>query len=193
MFALKEVAPVKSKSAFWTNDIKVARAIRKGDKKIDLNVIKIGLEDALAKEDQLLKVQASLRDGSTSGDGRAYGRKDRTFNRVKKNVQGRYSDFNFGLSTAPAFTGGSSAFGDKDFVVDPAVENAIQDIVDPDPPVFDTHSRMASAEDMVEMLGLDDEGQMVDDIPEIVREDDELEKFNNDTGTGWFSWKLHTY
>jgi hypothetical protein len=52
MFAVKEVAPSQSKSAFWENDIKVARAIKKGNKKIDLNVIRAGLEDALSKQER---------------------------------------------------------------------------------------------------------------------------------------------
>jgi hypothetical protein len=51
MFTIKEVAPSRSKSAFWQNDIKVARAIRKGNKKIDMDVIKAGLQDALQKEE----------------------------------------------------------------------------------------------------------------------------------------------
>jgi hypothetical protein len=51
MFTIKEVAPSRSKSAFWQNDIKVARAIKKGNRKIDIGVIKAGLQDAIQKEE----------------------------------------------------------------------------------------------------------------------------------------------
>jgi hypothetical protein len=49
MFAIKEVAPSKTKSAFWARDIKVARAIQKGSKEVDLDVLKAGLQDAIEK------------------------------------------------------------------------------------------------------------------------------------------------
>ena len=55
MFQVKEVAPIKSKSAFWANDIKVARAIKTGDKEIDVDVIKAGLQNAIEKEERLRK------------------------------------------------------------------------------------------------------------------------------------------
>jgi hypothetical protein len=46
------VAPSENKSAFWARDIKVARAIKKrGSKKpVDLETIKIGLQDALERK-----------------------------------------------------------------------------------------------------------------------------------------------
>lgn len=50
MFRIKEVAPTRSKSAFWSRDIKVARAIQKGSKDVNLDVIKAGLQDAIKKE-----------------------------------------------------------------------------------------------------------------------------------------------
>eukprot|EP00980_Cylindrotheca_fusiformis_P009844 scaffold2177_cov115-Cylindrotheca_fusiformis.AAC.9 len=54
MFAIKEVAPSESKSAFWSRDIKVARATQKrhGRKKsqVDLDAIKEGLQEALARK-----------------------------------------------------------------------------------------------------------------------------------------------
>jgi hypothetical protein len=50
MFRIKEVAPTRSKSAFWSRDIKVARAIQKGSKEVNLEVIKAGLQDAIQKE-----------------------------------------------------------------------------------------------------------------------------------------------
>ena len=50
MFQIKEVAPAKSKSAFWSRDIKVARAIQKGSQGVDLEVIKEGLQDVIKKE-----------------------------------------------------------------------------------------------------------------------------------------------
>ena len=53
MFTIKEVAPSRSKSAFWENDIKTARAIKKGNKKIDVNVIRAGLQDALSKQERV--------------------------------------------------------------------------------------------------------------------------------------------
>jgi hypothetical protein len=64
MFTIKEVAPSRSKSAFWQNDIKVARAIKKGNRKIDIDVIKAGLQDAIQKEE--LARQATG-EGRTSG------------------------------------------------------------------------------------------------------------------------------
>jgi hypothetical protein len=51
MFTIKEVAPSRSKSAFWEQDIKTARALKKGNKKIDMNVIMAGLQDAIEKEE----------------------------------------------------------------------------------------------------------------------------------------------
>ena len=196
MFWLKEVAPTKSKSAFWSNDIKVARAIKKGNKKIDLDVIKLGLEDALAKEDQILKSQQPPSDGSTSGDPQADIRKKKTLRRVKKKIQGTYTNFNFGMNSAPAFTAGSSGLGNEDLVIDPTVENAIHDIVDPDlPPIFETSSRMASVEDLVEILGLDGEsGRKMDSVREVgeeeIPEEDGVTDING-AKTGWFSWRLH--
>lgn len=50
MFKIKEVAPSKTKSAFWAKDIKTARAVQRGKKDVDLDVIKTGIEDALEKE-----------------------------------------------------------------------------------------------------------------------------------------------
>lgn len=50
MFQIKEVAPARAKSAFWSRDIKVARAIQKGSKDVDLEVIKEGLQEAIKKE-----------------------------------------------------------------------------------------------------------------------------------------------
>ena len=50
MFHIEEVAPTKSKSAFWSRDIKVARAIQKGSKGVNLDMIKAGLQDAIMKE-----------------------------------------------------------------------------------------------------------------------------------------------
>jgi Domain of unknown function (DUF389) len=48
MFALKEVAPTKSISAFWCRDIKIARAVRKGGKKpVDMAVVKEGIKKVL--------------------------------------------------------------------------------------------------------------------------------------------------
>jgi hypothetical protein len=47
------VAPSKSKSAFWSHDIKVARAIQKGgtkDTDVDMETIKAGLQDALEQK-----------------------------------------------------------------------------------------------------------------------------------------------
>ena len=53
MFAIKEVAPTKTKSAFWARDIKVARAQKQDSKKsVDVEVIRKGLSDALEKERQ---------------------------------------------------------------------------------------------------------------------------------------------
>ena len=46
----QEVAPSKTKSAFWASDIKKARAIQKGDIEVDLDVLKAGLQDALERE-----------------------------------------------------------------------------------------------------------------------------------------------
>ena len=53
MFAVKEVAPSKEKSTFWTRDIKTARARQKdGDANnhVDMEVMKAGLQDALEKK-----------------------------------------------------------------------------------------------------------------------------------------------
>ena len=51
MFAIKEVEPSKhdtqSTSAFWSRDIKVARAIQKGNKSVDMDVIKEGIQKEL--------------------------------------------------------------------------------------------------------------------------------------------------
>jgi hypothetical protein len=47
MFAIKEVAPSKSTSAFWSRDIKVARAIKRGNKNVDMDVIKEGIQNEL--------------------------------------------------------------------------------------------------------------------------------------------------
>jgi len=53
MFAIKEVAPTKAKSAFWSRDIKVARAQKQDSKnEVDVEVIRKGLSDALEKERQ---------------------------------------------------------------------------------------------------------------------------------------------
>ena len=196
LFWLKEVVPTKSKSTFWTNDIQVARAIKKGNKKIDLDVIKIGLEDALAKEDQILKSQKPPSDSPTSGDRQAHIRKKNTLQRMKKKIQGDHVNFNFGMNTAPAFAAGASGLVNDDLVVDPTVENAIHDIIDPDPsPMFDTSSRMASVEDLVEILGLDgDSIRKMDSIREVAGDEvpeEEGATINNEAKTGWFSWRLH--
>ena len=53
MFAVKEVAPSKEKSTFWTRDIKTARARQKDGKAnnhVDMEVMKAGLQDALEKK-----------------------------------------------------------------------------------------------------------------------------------------------
>jgi hypothetical protein len=53
MFAIKEVAPTKAKSAFWARDIKMARAQKQDSKKgVDVEVIRKGLSGALEKERQ---------------------------------------------------------------------------------------------------------------------------------------------
>jgi hypothetical protein len=197
MFALKEVAPVKSKSAFWTNDIKVARAIKKGDKKIDLDVIKMGLEDALAKEDQMLRGQETPQNDDVVENQKKQ-QKNKTLKQLKKAIRKNYTNFNFGLTTAPAFTAGSSGPGEEIFVADPAVENAIHDIVDPEPPSFETSSHMVSVEDLhrvsVEdisaLLGLADRHH-VNEVYESgrSRDDDEEEGTGGATGFGLFSWR----
>lgn len=51
MFTIKEVAPSKAKGAFWEQDIKTARALKKGNKKINMDVIRVGLQDAIQKEE----------------------------------------------------------------------------------------------------------------------------------------------
>ncbi len=51
MFYIKEVAPARSKTAFWSGDIKMARAVQKGSKSgVNLVAIKSGLQDAIEKE-----------------------------------------------------------------------------------------------------------------------------------------------
>lgn len=53
MFTIKEVAPSEKKSAFWSRDIKTARAIRKNgvkDPEVDLDTLKAGLQDALERK-----------------------------------------------------------------------------------------------------------------------------------------------
>jgi hypothetical protein len=71
MFSIKEVAPYRSKSAFWQNDIKVARAIKKGNRKIDMGVIKAGLQDAIQKEElaRQAKVQKEELARQAKGEG----------------------------------------------------------------------------------------------------------------------------
>lgn len=61
MFQIKEVAPTKSKSAFWSRDIKVARAIQKGSQDVNLDVIKAGLQDVIKKERKEKKVGGAPR------------------------------------------------------------------------------------------------------------------------------------
>lgn len=57
MFKIKEVAPTKAKSAFWSRDIKIARNVNKGggskSKKVDTEVIREGLKEALKREQQM--------------------------------------------------------------------------------------------------------------------------------------------
>ncbi len=51
MFNIKEVAPARSKSAFWSQDIKVARAVQNGSKSsMNLEAVKSGLQYAITKE-----------------------------------------------------------------------------------------------------------------------------------------------
>ncbi len=51
MFNIKEVAPTRSKSAFWSQDIKVARAVQNGSKSsMNLEAVKSGLQYAITKE-----------------------------------------------------------------------------------------------------------------------------------------------
>jgi len=58
MFYIKEVAPTRSKTAFWSQDIKVARAVQKGSKSsMNLEAIKSGLQDAILKERKESKMQ----------------------------------------------------------------------------------------------------------------------------------------
>jgi uncharacterized hydrophobic protein (TIGR00271 family) len=54
MFMVKEVAPTKTKSAFWQRDIKLARTQKKnqGSNDVDLESIRTGLKHALEKEDK---------------------------------------------------------------------------------------------------------------------------------------------
>ncbi len=52
-WCLQEVAPSQKKSAFWSRDIKTARAIRKEgvkDPEVDLDTLKAGLQDALERK-----------------------------------------------------------------------------------------------------------------------------------------------
>jgi len=58
MFYVKEVAPARSKSAFWSRDIKMARAIQKGSRTgINLAAIKSGLQDSIEKEREAIRQQ----------------------------------------------------------------------------------------------------------------------------------------
>lgn len=62
MFYVKEVAPTRSKTAFWSQDIKVARAVQKGSKSsMNLEAIKSGLQDAIMKERHETKLQKKPR------------------------------------------------------------------------------------------------------------------------------------
>lgn len=61
MFYIKEVAPSKSKGAFWSRDIKLARAVQKGSKTgINLAEIKSSLQDTIKKERQEIQQQKPM-------------------------------------------------------------------------------------------------------------------------------------
>mmetsp|Transcript_98589 Transcript_98589/g.283278 ORF Transcript_98589/g.283278 Transcript_98589/m.283278 type:complete len:179 (-) Transcript_98589:149-685(-) len=62
MFYIKEVAPTRAKSAFWSRDIKIARAIQNGSKTgLNLAAIKSGLQDSIEKERKEIRRQKKNR------------------------------------------------------------------------------------------------------------------------------------
>jgi len=68
MFEIKEVAPTKQKSAFWAKDIKEAREFNKGNKPVNVNVLRKGLAAALRKKSdkpvENVKIQPPKREPS---------------------------------------------------------------------------------------------------------------------------------
>lgn len=71
MFMVKEVAPTKSKSAFWSRDIKLARTQKtnQGTKDVDLELIRTGLKDALDKEEKKSSLSMRKRQMMTKNNG----------------------------------------------------------------------------------------------------------------------------
>lgn len=185
MFTIKEVAPSKSKSAFWTNDIKMARAIKKGNKKIDLEVLKVGLQDAIAKEERFMKGEKV--DGVSAV--RQQRRNSQMMERMEKTVNKNYTNFNFGMESAPAFTASGSGTGRRSFVADPVVDAALNDIMDPEPPSDesdDDKPRTFSAADMANLLGLDENG---DEVFSSVRGANADEEAGGGGFASFFRWK----
>jgi hypothetical protein len=100
MFAIKEVAPSKSKSAFWARDIKVARAIQKGSQEVNLDVIKAGLQDALERDRRARTGGGAANNGAPDGGTSITSRFMRRRNQRQASIKGG-SNFTFNLATNP--------------------------------------------------------------------------------------------
>ena len=167
MFQVKEVAPIKSKSAFWANDIKVARAIKTGNKDIDMDVIKVGLQDAIEKEDKIRRRRRGTGRGSGSINGGVAGSEnedvtplphdsdDRVknsnnklrFQRLRKNAHSaKATNVNWNMSSGPSI---------DEYAME---ETLLEDIITGPSPLVDSE-RYIGLEDMAALLGFDDDDE----------------------------------
>jgi hypothetical protein len=157
MFAIKEVAPSKSKSAFWARDIKVARAIQKGSQEVNLDVIKAGLQDALER-DRRAKTEGTANGGAPDGAASIASRFMRRRNQRQASSKGA-SNFSFNLATNPV-----------DDVI-PIVDTQKIGLVGSTPLTDDL--RYVGLEDMAALLGFDED------------EEEEAPAQNSGWGFGW--------
>lgn len=179
MFQVKEVAPIKSKSAFWANDIKVARAIKTGNKDIDMDVIKAGLQDAIEKEDKIRRRRRGTDRGSggihvgVAGsendyvtplprvfDDRVKNSNKLRFRRLRKNApSAKATNVNWNMSSGPSI---------DEYAME---ETLLEDVITGPSPLVD-QERYIGLEHMASLLGFDD------DDDEECEEQDEEERQN---------------
>ncbi|KAG7371726.1 protein of unknown function DUF389 containing protein [Nitzschia inconspicua] len=149
MFTIKEVAPSRSKSAFWEQDIKTARALKKGNKKIDMDVIKVGLQDAIEKE-ELAKQQRMMQRRMTL---RRRHHPHRTSSRSSQ--MPRFN--NFSVSSGPSLS-------------EDIFEETLDDMLHPSPLFDDVHHSVSMTE-LATMLGFDR------DADDFVEENDDADDY----------------